>query len=96
MSKQITYINKPNQGGHQHITHCGGNGWETSVADIVYNIRNKIESYYVQDSSGRSLSNVGVVEASNHAPYLRTYANGQWNDNLLSLPNRTVGWGRSL
>ncbi|WP_211372281.1 DUF3892 domain-containing protein [Mycolicibacterium grossiae] len=27
---------------------------------------------------------VGVVDAS--PPYLRTYANGEWDDNLLSLP----------
>ena len=37
---------------------------------------------YVQGSQSRS--QVGVVDAT--PPYLRTYANGIWNDNLLSLP----------
>ncbi|TFB18210.1 DUF3892 domain-containing protein [Microbacterium sp. 3H14] len=39
---------------------------------------------YVGSGSGRSL--VGVVKPSNGQPYLRTYADGQWNNNLLSLP----------
>jgi uncharacterized protein DUF3892 len=29
---------------------------------------------------------VGVVRPSGRAPYLRTYANGEWTDNLRSLP----------
>lgn len=39
---------------------------------------------YVGTGSGRS--QVGVVKPSNGQPYLRTYADGQWNNNLLSLP----------
>jgi hypothetical protein len=37
---------------------------------------------YVQGSS--ALSQVGVVHAA--PPYLRTHADGIWNDNLLALP----------
>lgn len=29
---------------------------------------------------------VGVVRPENAAPYLRTYADNQWNNNLLALP----------
>lgn len=36
--------------------------------------------------SGTSTVAVGVVKPSNGEPYLRTYANGVWTDNLLSLP----------
>jgi hypothetical protein len=37
---------------------------------------------YVQGTQSRS--QVGVVNAN--PPYLRTHANGVWNDNLLALP----------
>lgn len=39
---------------------------------------------YVSGGNGRS--QVGVVKPSNGQPFLRTYADGQWNNNLLSLP----------
>lgn len=39
---------------------------------------------YVQGS--RSRVEVGVVRVAGQDPYLRTYANGTWNDNLLALP----------
>ena len=39
---------------------------------------------YVQGSA--SQSEVGVFKSSNGVKYLRTYANGHWDDNLLSLP----------
>jgi hypothetical protein len=40
---------------------------------------------YVESSSTRV--SVGVVKPQGRQPYLRTYANGEWNDNLLSLPH---------
>ena len=30
-------------------------------------------------------ADVGVIRVASHAPYLRTHADGDWNDNLLSL-----------
>jgi len=42
---------------------------------------NKGNSVYVQ--AGPDVR-VGVVDAT--PPYLRTYADGNWNNNLLSLP----------
>ncbi|MDG0815133.1 DUF3892 domain-containing protein [Bdellovibrio svalbardensis] len=92
MNLQITYIKKPVQGKHEHITHCGNTSarWELSVADIVYRIEAKIDSFYVQDPRTGKVAYVGVVRSSNHAPYLRTYADNTWNDNLLSLPNLSV------
>jgi hypothetical protein len=29
---------------------------------------------------------VGVVRPAGRSPYIRTYADGEWNDNLLALP----------
>ncbi|BCW58509.1 DUF3892 domain-containing protein [Arthrobacter sp. StoSoilB20] len=36
--------------------------------------------------TGSSKVEVGVVRPDNAAAYLRTYADGQWNNNLLALP----------
>lgn len=89
---QITCINKshPN-GGHEHITHVGNpntpsGGWRWTVAQVVESIDAKTNTFYVQDSAGRR-ANVGVVRPSHGSPYLRTYADGVWTDNLLALPS---------
>lgn len=37
-------------------------------------------------SDGRNVVQVGVVHPQNGQPYLRTYADGTWTDNLLALP----------
>ncbi|MGW6174348.1 DUF3892 domain-containing protein [Arthrobacter sp. NPDC055138] len=36
--------------------------------------------------TGSSKVEVGVVHPENAAPYLRTYADREWNNNLLALP----------
>jgi hypothetical protein len=83
---QITCINL-SQGGthHEHITHVGnGSQWRSTVAEVVAWIKSSANTFYVKDSRGNR-ANVGVVEPSGRAPYLRTYADGVWTDNLLSL-----------
>lgn len=40
----------------------------------------------VYSSDRRSSSYVGVVHRTGAPDYIRTYADRQWNDNLLSLP----------
>lgn len=37
-------------------------------------------------SSGSTQVDVGVVHPASGQPYLRTHADGTWNNNLLSLP----------
>ena len=37
-------------------------------------------------SNGHSRATVGVVRPATGNPYLRTYTDGVWTDNLLSLP----------
>ena len=77
---------------HEHITHVGSDqftppGSRWTVAQVVSAIENKQHTFYVQSaSSGRA--NVGVVDPGNGRPkYIRTYADGKWNNNLLSLPS---------
>jgi hypothetical protein len=48
-------------------------------------IKNKNGSAYVKGMAGSTV-NVGTGETAKGTKFIRTYANGQWNDNLLSLP----------
>ena len=83
---QITCINLSHTNGrHEHITHVGNPGvWSSrlTVAQAVAMIRNKEHTFYVKDARGNR-ANGGVVDGQ--PPYLRTYADGVWSDNLLSL-----------
>jgi len=87
---RIANVRKPNRdSSHEHITHVGNirteNWIETREAVIKY-IENKTHTFYVSENGRRS--EVGVVyPTDNRAPYLRSHADGYWNDNLLSLPS---------
>jgi hypothetical protein len=88
---RITHVRKPNrQSSHEHITHVGniGNGsgnWIWARADVIQSINNGTNTFYVFEGGKRS--EVGVVNPDDgRAPFLRTYADGYWNDNLLALP----------
>jgi hypothetical protein len=39
----------------------------------------------VLDPNNGKRANVGVVRKAGRAPFVRTYADGDWNNNLLSL-----------
>ena len=77
-------------GGTQH-EHIGSVLWrhpdtgatgEISRYDLVDWIDSKRGEAYVTD--GSSTVEVGVVHA--RPPFIRTYADGRWTDNLLALP----------
>lgn len=80
---QVTCIAKGTFGsGHEAITHLGGAGWKWPVADVIASIRSKTNTFYTLVWGKRA--EVGVVDGAS-GPYLRTYADGQWNNNLLEL-----------
>lgn len=88
---QVTCITKsvPN-GGHEHITHIGNphtpnGGWKLTREAAIESIDNKTNTFYVLDPNNGKRSNVGVVRPAGRPAYLRTHADGDWNDNLLSL-----------
>lgn len=85
---QITCITKsvPN-GGHSHITEVGNPlvPWKRTVEQVIYLIESKTDSFYVQDPNSGKVAYVGVVREAGKRPYIRTYADNLWNDNLLSL-----------
>lgn len=83
---QITCINLSQNGGHhEHITHVGNPAvWgatKLAVAQVIAHIKSG-HTFFVRDQFGKR-ANVGVVNAS--PPYIRTYADSVWTDNLLAL-----------
>jgi hypothetical protein len=85
---KITCIIKPHpQSSHEHITHVGNPaaGWNWPTEQVVASIDAKTNTFYVIDPRNGKRANVGVVREHGKAPYLRTHADGDWNNNLLSL-----------
>lgn len=76
--------------GHEHIVSyqwrnpSDGNAGASDRPTLVAWVDRPENHPYV--GSGPSRSEAGVVRPQNGHPYLRTYADGQWNNNLLSLP----------
>jgi Protein of unknown function (DUF3892) len=85
---QVTCIVKPQpHSSHEHITHLGNPAasWMWTREQVIRSIEEKSNTFYVLDPVNRRRADIGVVRENGKAPYLRTYADGQWNNNLLSL-----------
>jgi hypothetical protein len=86
---EVTCINKPNRmSSHEHITHIGNtaNNWRMPREEAIRRIDSKQEAFYTVDAHTQRRVYIGVVRGDGQKePYLRTYADGKWNDNLLSL-----------
>ncbi len=85
---QVTCITKPHpQSPNEHITELGNPkaGWKWSRDQVIASIDAKTNTFFVVDPYTGKRSNVGVVRPAGRAAHLRTHADGDWNDNLLSL-----------
>ena len=84
---QITCVTKPDRNSAQdRITHVDGSGWKWPAEDVVTSIENGTNTFFVIDAAGHR-SNVGVVDpVYGRRKFLRTHADGDWNNNLLALP----------
>jgi hypothetical protein len=85
---RVTCITKPHPlSPHEHITHLGNPraGWKWTREEVIASIDAGTNTFYVEDPVTGKRSGVAVVRAAGRAPYLRTHADGLWNDNLLSL-----------
>jgi len=73
---------------HQHITDVrwanreDSSTGESTVSAVVGWIDSGGKAY---SGTGSNLVAVGVVREAGQDPYLRTYADSKWNNNLLSL-----------
>jgi len=88
MDCQVTCIIKPNaQSTHEHISHLGNPraNWVWTREKVIQSIESKTNTFYVLDSISGKRADIGVVRENGKDPYLRTYADGKWNNNLLSL-----------
>lgn len=89
---QVTCINKPNHlSSHEHITHIGNvaNQWRIPRENAIARIDGGQEAFYTVDRYTGTKVYVGVVRDTGKLPYLRTHADGKWNDNLLALDECT-------
>lgn len=85
---QVTCITKPNLNSpHEHITHLGNpaSSWIWTREQVIQSIDSKTNTFYVADPATSKRAYIGVVREAGKLPYLRTYADGSWNNNLLSL-----------
>lgn len=84
---QVTCINKPDRNStHEHITHIGNTagGWRITRESAISRIDGGAEAFYTIDASTGKRVYVRVVRETGKNPYLRTYADGKWSDNLLA------------
>lgn len=80
----VSCINKqPRNNPYEGITHLGGAGWRWTRQQVIDSIKAGTNTFFTLVDGNRG--DIGVVHGPN-GPYLRTYADGKWNDNLLSLP----------
>lgn len=81
---QVTCINKqPRQDPYEGITHLGNSTGKWTRQQVIDWIENKSNTFFTMAGSKRA--DIGVINGPG-GKYLRTYADGIWNDNLLALP----------
>ena len=94
MAVRVTCIRKDggnHQNPHEEITDFGWANEQTRAtgrstrAQMIEFLERQNGSAFVKDRSG-NVAFIGVVITSWGTKYLRTYADGKWTDNLLSLP----------
>jgi len=73
--------------GAKQITHYGNTlgKWSLSTNSLISRIDNGNEAYFIFDKDTGQRSYIAVVREKNKKPYLKSYANNLWNDNLESL-----------
>lgn len=88
-AKHVTCINKPHHhSAHEHITHIGNllEKWRVTREKAIFEIEHNINQFYTVDQTTKKVCLIGVVREHGKDPYLRTYADGKYNDNLLAQP----------
>jgi hypothetical protein len=87
----VTCINKPNRmSSHEHVTHIGNitndpaNRWRLAREEAIRRIEAKEGAFYTVDRATGNKMYIDVVRETGRNPFLRTHADGKWNDNLLA------------
>ena len=80
---QVRCINKqPRNDTHEGITHLGGANWKWPRADVIRSIEGQTNTFFTMVNGKRA--DIAVVQGP-HGKYVRTHADGYYNDNLLAL-----------
>ena len=83
---EVTFVVKrPADPAHEGVTHLGGVGWRRSRLEIIESIHMGTAAYFAR-INGRRMD-IGIVYAP-RGLFLRTFADGAWNDGLMALPER--------
>ena len=86
-SHQIVAVRKPNRfSPHEHITHVQYGGYIWPREEVIRLIDAKNDLFYVLDARGNVVYVHVVRPAYPRSPWIQTYADGKWTDNLLALP----------
>jgi hypothetical protein len=81
---QVTCINKlPRNNTHEGITHLGNSTGKWTRQSVINWIETNAHTFFT--FVGGKRAEVGVVDGPN-GKYVRTHADGYYNDNLLALP----------
>ena len=81
---QVTCIKKqPRNSAYEGITHLGGPKWQWTRKKVIESIEADANTFFTL--AGGTRADIGVVNGPN-GKCVRTHADGQWNDNLLALP----------
>jgi hypothetical protein len=80
---QVTCVNKqPRNNSHEGITHLGGSNWKWTRQEVITSIEQGTNTFFTMVDNRRA--DVGVISGPN-GKYVRTHADGYYNDNLLAL-----------
>lgn len=85
---RITCVTKPDRlSPHEHITQVGNPaaGWIWPREQVIESIDSGTNTFYVLDPATGKRADVAVVRETGKQAFLRTHADGKWNNNLLSL-----------
>jgi hypothetical protein len=80
----VTHVSRSST-THESITHLGNPDarWWWTKAQVIQSIESGTNTFYTNVAGKRA--DIGVVDGAN-GKYLRTYADGYYNNNLLELP----------
>lgn len=84
---EVNCINKPDRNSrHEHSTHIGhtANNWRLTREGAIRRIDAEEQAFYAVDRTTGARVYSGVYREQGKAPFLRTHADGKWNDNLLA------------
>jgi hypothetical protein len=80
---RIQYVHKTGT-HHAHITHLGSEHGFSTVAEVIASMR-RGDTYYTLENGRRADLHI-VTPQLGGREYVQTYADGAWQNNLLSLP----------